>query len=713
MSEPLIRRLGAAVAVALVCTNGWSYEGPVHTTMARTAFTTLYSDPDGQLFRHLGITADQTFARQLSASRTALEWIIEGSSEEDFGTRPAYHFYDPVSGSGLNGNVIATLKCPPSSVCTSAPDWALNADTNNHNDAYSIPGARDSFYKALTTTDSIVRAAHWATTFQAVGQVIHLIQDMAQPQHVRNDVHFSLGSGTDSVLRNFSRYERFTRDQANQLTYTGYDAVKLSDWRKYWVEGTGTSGRGLAQFTNRYFVSQGTNFDKTSGQPGYYALPDISETQPATATINPTNYLGTAIVDPNGVPYTGVSIEYRTINYTDPYNPALSGTNTRLATKSYFDFVHAQTTGSSVYSMDNAVYQAAADILVPRAVGYSAGLIDYFFRGRLEISPPTDGVYGIVDHSTITQSDPSGFVGFSKIKLKVKNITPNENMTGGTLLAVAKFHRNPCYQSNLTGEFDEQHIDTEGNYFIPNCPAYRTPDEEIVVSEPIPVSGATILNFGDIRQFEFNFSNQQIPINARELKLQVVYRGVLGEETDAVAVETKDISEPTYLAVLNSTDYFVWQGHFYTVATAPAGMPRDSQGSLPATTEPVARTFRLYMDPNTPLDSPTATVSNLQPGHYARFAVLNELPSYYARAVIHRPEDDVAVAALGGAGWTAAQNQEDEQTNYFSPLGVFRNMRYFNLMWYFRSVDGTNPANDSEVTQPANPTPDPATAVNF
>ena len=33
------------------------------------------------------------------------------------------------------------------------------------------------------------RKAYWATTFRALGDVIHLVQDMAQPQHTRSEIH--------------------------------------------------------------------------------------------------------------------------------------------------------------------------------------------------------------------------------------------------------------------------------------------------------------------------------------------------------------------------------------------------------------------------------------------------------------------------------------------------------------------------------------------
>jgi hypothetical protein len=47
--------------------------------------------------------------------------------------------------------------------------------------------ARDYYYWALTATSGTDRETYFAKTFQALGQVSHLLQDMAVPAHVRND----------------------------------------------------------------------------------------------------------------------------------------------------------------------------------------------------------------------------------------------------------------------------------------------------------------------------------------------------------------------------------------------------------------------------------------------------------------------------------------------------------------------------------------------
>jgi hypothetical protein len=103
---------------------------------------------------------------------------------------------------------------------------------------------------------------------------------------------------------------------------------------------------------------------------------------------------------------------------------------------------------------------------------------------------------------------------------------------------------------------------------VPGC---RSSEEEIVVSEPLRAQGVP---FGDAqnplgRELSFSFS-RELPINAWDVVLQVVYRGRLGGEEDAVVVATKDISEPTFIATYNDTDYIHLDGRCYAPATVAA-----------------------------------------------------------------------------------------------------------------------------------------------
>jgi hypothetical protein len=66
----------------------------------------------------------------------------------------------------------------------------------------------------------------------------------------------------------------------------------------------------------------------------------------------------------------------------------------------------------------------------------------------------------------------------------------------------------------------------------------------------------------------FTFQNR-VPIEATDVYLQVVYRGALGEEADAVVVATKDISEPTYLYQFVTADQYLYC-NYGKISTVPA-----------------------------------------------------------------------------------------------------------------------------------------------
>jgi hypothetical protein len=85
--------------------------------------------------------------------------------------------------------------------------------------------------------------------------------------------------------------------------------------------------------------------------------------------------------------------------------------------------------------------------------------------------------------------------------------------------------------------------------------------EQIVVSQPVY---AISLRADEQKVVEFDFDESPIPFDMTDVVLQVVYRGALGREADAVAVGTVDVSEPTYFAYHNASDYIHIDGHVYT-----------------------------------------------------------------------------------------------------------------------------------------------------
>jgi Tol biopolymer transport system component len=362
----------------LVSGHAQAYSVPVHVKMSKNAYEQSVLYPaNGNYLTTLGLTSNQ-----LIKGKIIEDHIADGSEFEDNGFRAFNHFYDPTTGQGL-----LSL---PNFIATDAINWGLKLQSCLFNpicgtltQEWSIPDARNYLYAALTDPDSTVRETNWANTFQALGHVIHLIQDMGQPQHVRNDPHYENGNPSLSVF-NFdrSRYESFTasRENIDRLSYTGYPVANFSDYIYYWTAG----GYGLADVTNRNFFSERIfmvcNGDICAEQG--YAEPIISASSAVNQIVEvPTQTDGTKTGVMTFFPYT----------FVDPLTGEVV-TNPRVLSHSFFDFDLLSIGGWPLFSQNKYTFEESQKILVKRAVGYSAGLINYFFRGQLEITPASGGL---------------------------------------------------------------------------------------------------------------------------------------------------------------------------------------------------------------------------------------------------------------------------------------------------------------------------------
>lgn len=218
------------------------------------------------------------------------DWILDN--------RPLHHFYDPRNDQGLRVGLRIGQK---------APDWGIGADdafadTNgadpwrrNH---FTVFDAREAMFRALTgmsgsgsraigaggsepstAADKLaVRKAYWATTFRALGDLVHLIQDMAQPQHTRNDPHAGRGYGGEAgPLGHASFYEKYIEARATQSeivesnsnrytpdplvydTSPSYPIPRFNSYVEYFStqhrESSMTARKGMADYSNRGFFS--------------------------------------------------------------------------------------------------------------------------------------------------------------------------------------------------------------------------------------------------------------------------------------------------------------------------------------------------------------------------------------------------------------------------------------------------------------------------
>ncbi len=316
------------------------------------------------------------------------------------------------------------------------------------------------------------------------------------------------------------------------------------------------------------------------------------------------------------------NITFYSNTVTDSLRAGETRSNPRALTLSLFDQDLKNKGVGMVFALNRFNIEAAQSFLLPRAVAYSVGLINFFFRGKLEISLPSQGVYGIVDHND-PGSNAKDTGGFTKIKLKVKNVTPRgtgiEPMSsGGVLVAVAKFHRNNCYAPNLSGEYGSPGKDWR------TC---RGANEEMVVSQP--TAAPADINTATPSDIVFSFPKpNQIPINATDLFIQVVYRGPLGEEPDAVAVATKDISEPTYLYNYSTWDQGTYGSYWPVISSGTRSYAQWCTGGSPpgfptveACNQAMGGTVKWQYSPTTePIPGYDPATASVPPGQVAPLA---------------------------------------------------------------------------------------------
>jgi hypothetical protein len=178
----------------------------------------------------------------------------------------------------------------------------------------------------------------------------------------------------------------------------------------------------------------------------------------------------------------------------------------------------------------------------------------------MSLGPPAEGVYATVDHAVENAKDTGGF---STIRAMLANTTPGEAMSNGILVAVIRYRLDTCYADDLSGVPAS----------VDDAIACRSETEQMTASHPVDLPNGLGT---EPAPYTFNFP-AKLPINSTDVLLQIVYRGQLGSESDAVAVVAKDLSEPTYFAYHNATDFIHIAGKVYSRAEVNASMELLSQ----------------------------------------------------------------------------------------------------------------------------------------
>lgn len=329
------------------------------------------------------------FSRHLTQGN-AYVWISEGAIRADDTPRFLNHFYNPMTNQGLSDNTegpfyLFGFQGTPLDSFTWASTRNVGGTAAQNKDTWQ--NARDYQYSALTVASKTEREKNFAHTFESVGQVIHLLQDLSQPSHTRNDNHYK------------KRYiENYGKAHYDTLNFPGSAIVAPLDWegagftklQDFWDRGfyTGASAApldndngqqtlGLSEYSHGNFLSE----DRLYGELLFsnYPFPSLySSTNFSTLKTNPTAGVQQVLLR-DGTSANRIMISKVADGIAVTNHAALS----------FLGFKTMRTLGKvdalGVSIADDNVLAEYHSLLIPKAVAYSGGAIDYFFRGKLKL----------------------------------------------------------------------------------------------------------------------------------------------------------------------------------------------------------------------------------------------------------------------------------------------------------------------------------------
>lgn len=344
------------------------YEVSTHDEITRTAGRR--SSLDEILRSRLGVSSGlDTIIR----GQGLTEWLAQGGRREDDFLRFLNHFHTPLadwSAAGLLG-----------SVGQSSILWGQNTSLSG----WSWQDVRNSYFDALTRSTRADREARLTRTFEGLGRQAHLVQDAASPAHTRNDPHalYNYESLVDDVREKdettFNAWLAGSPDlpgapdpgwqalDSNPLAPVA--TARLTDTDRYLGGNPAVTTEaliGLAEYTNANFLSEDRIFTENDVDPlKRFPYPNRSSVTEQDFDVN----VGGATVKRRYF--------VKTADGATGYRLATVGLLRDYQQRFNLDWTRFRESPA----LDEGVYRDYAARLVPRAVAYSAALLDYFFRG--------------------------------------------------------------------------------------------------------------------------------------------------------------------------------------------------------------------------------------------------------------------------------------------------------------------------------------------
>lgn len=358
-----------------------AFDDEAHIALSRRAISPEVSNLDSFLKTVLSFEFGGGLITTVNG-KTVAQNVEEGAVNEDRPIlwRPRHHFHNPRLSWDQAG-----WRPPPFSaqLGDSSVKWSQN-ESQSVGGEHSWKDARDSYFAALTATTVSERESLYAETFRSLGHLIHLVQDAAVPSHTRNDTHLNYkGIGDPDRFHGWAEGATgtiattsplFNAALLNQSTPNAIAPVPISRLIDFTDGDVGTLALtpglsiGIAEYSSANFFSDDTINSLNFQSP----LPSQLEVR------EPED-------DASTPPKKRRYIYFRAGFGTQDYPLALAS-----AMHPYvIDPLATPTDGG----LDDKVFQGYGARLFPRAVGYSAGLIDYFFRAKIDTD---DEVFGYV-----------------------------------------------------------------------------------------------------------------------------------------------------------------------------------------------------------------------------------------------------------------------------------------------------------------------------
>ncbi len=185
------------------------------------------------------------------------EWIIQGSILEDTPPRWVNHFYDPLYKVGWTGDAASlgpeeilrqfTDLFLSNNSAVSALNWVHNQQLQQR---YKLYRGNQTWEKAIY---EYVKNKNKKEAYYALGYVLHLLEDMAVPDHTRNDTHPG-----DSPYENYAK--QYTRDNLHIIEELRSQQPPILNSLDEYFE-------SVANYSNGYFFSKDTINDPKYNKP--------------------------------------------------------------------------------------------------------------------------------------------------------------------------------------------------------------------------------------------------------------------------------------------------------------------------------------------------------------------------------------------------------------------------------------------------------------